>query len=823
MKQIQLYDYQQDMKERIERAFETFRSVMVQMPTGTGKTYLLASVVSEFLSCSKGKVWIVTHRMELVSQIQDTISKFSLAGDLRVRVLSIQWLSRHYRDLNDEPVLIVIDEAHHALADTYKELIVAHPKAKKLGLTATPCRLDRKGFTDLFDVLLQSWSVDRFIAEGHLSLYDYMSVKPDSEDVRMVSSLKKRGADGDYSIREMSEKLDVRPSIERLCDTVLRYAGCKKGIVYAIDIGHAGHIADCYRQNGINAVTISSKTKKNERCSIVEQFKAGHLDVLVNVDLFGEGFDCPDVEFIQLARPTLSLSRYLQQVGRGLRVFHGKKFCLILDNVGSYRLFGLPSDHRDWQAMFDGRTTGKAVVDVEEEALCQSMSASQEYYRITGTGHTEMITLLTHDGQRCLLDATFGYHVMTGIDGKQGVADKYGRETVPYTYNKVELFPYGFARLRSRRKADIERPWIDLVNGVRFDVRPKTVRAGFLEMSTSDGFRLYPRVHTRLMDEDSYTTAAMLRFGIGVGLRFNNYYVQSSEPTKLYIFKEKVYNMTLFADEQGRFFCKKDNEPEMRLVSPAEWETAKAGMDRRMEVFVGDVKRSREHGVFRQCPGWVVENKYCLGNYDELPGFKIMPDVVKGRFELVERCDGRVFRPMSDEWKYISAPAFGLRVGQKTNGKFQVRTDNGRCIPGFREEFDFAELLDGGFIHIVENGLEYWADIQNKWRYFSKPEFVKDGFLYLVRFDNIYIIRNVFSLSGIAFMKDELKTGNGICFLSGNRLILKSNLRTVFKVVRRYADNRHFDICSWNRTDGAEVLLYYDGVNEPKIMKRHAE
>ena len=369
MKEIRLYDYQREMSERIEAAFRSCQSVMVQMPTGTGKTVLLSEVVkSEERRVKNPWVWIVVHRRELVEQIRETLetmlsSPCSTSGtalsllldDSRIKVMSIQWLSRHYQEMEEIPSLIVIDEAHHAVAKTYKEVMDAFPEAKKLGLTATPCRLTRRGFTDLFDVLLQSWSAKKFIADGWLSLYDYMSIREDSEDWRLVNSLKKRGADGDFSLREMSEKLNVQPSIKRLCDTVMRYAANKKGITYAIDIAHAEHIAEAYRQHGINAVAISSKTPLEERKAIIERFKEtsvgdccgkpcyaslgltkplgetlsvdykadvrdktleqkANIQVLVNVDLFGEGFDCPDVEFIQLARPTLSLAKYLQQV-----------------------------------------------------------------------------------------------------------------------------------------------------------------------------------------------------------------------------------------------------------------------------------------------------------------------------------------------------------------------------------------------------------------------------------------------------------------------------------------------------------------------------
>lgn len=509
MKEIRLYDYQAEMKERIDTAFRSYQSVMVQMPTGTGKTILLAEVVkSEKLKGKNTWVWIVVHRRELVEQIRETLDTMLsspsstpntisplFSEDSRIKVMSIQWLSRHYQEMEESPSLIVIDEAHHAVAKTYKEVMDAFSEAKKLGLTATPCRLTRRGFTDMFDVLLMSWSAKRFIAIGRLSLYDYMSIKADSEDQRRILGLTKRGADGDFSLKEMSEKLDVRPSIKRLCETVLRYVADKKGITYAIDITHAEHIAEEYRRHGIMAVAISSKTPLAERKAIIERFKGtsigdhndkpyytslgltkplgetlsadykadvrdktleqtNDIQVLVNVDLFGEGFDCPDVEFIQLARPTLSLAKYLQQVGRGMRVFKGKKYCLILDNVGLYRLFGLPSDDRDWQAMFEGKIAGKGNMIQTEEQYDVAYSIRNKMVSITSDNQTELITVMTHDGQRMDLDAAYGYEIVENEEGLSGVVDKEGNNVLPSIYNKVELKAYGIAKLYSRRKIE---------------------------------------------------------------------------------------------------------------------------------------------------------------------------------------------------------------------------------------------------------------------------------------------------------------------------------------------------------------------------------
>ena len=200
------------------------------LPTGTGKTHLLAAVIYDWLKETEHKsVWIVAHRRELVEQIEETVARYGIPkGDERVKVMSIQWLSRHWEDVKDErPSLIVIDEAHHALAETYKELWLRYPNAKKLGMTATPCRLNRKGFTDLFEVLITSDSIADFIKEGWLSPFDYVSIRPDSEDQRLIDGLEKRGADGDFQVKEMDAVLNRRPTIERLYESVRQYADGK--------------------------------------------------------------------------------------------------------------------------------------------------------------------------------------------------------------------------------------------------------------------------------------------------------------------------------------------------------------------------------------------------------------------------------------------------------------------------------------------------------------------------------------------------------------------------------------------------------------------
>src|SRR5574344_2482536 len=495
MKRICLYDYQREMMARISSALYercgsyvhlgkgakvlTGRSVMVQMPTGTGKTYLMAAVVKEFMRNRKGDVWIIAHRHELVEQIVGAIGRFGMEcsdgkdmeTEARIRVMSIQWLSRHV-DVKASPKLIIIDEAHHALADTYQELWSRYPYAMKLGLTATPCRMQKKGFTNLFDELLMSWSINEFIRKGYLSLYDYVVNGKDSEEQIAIDSLEKHGADGDYSIAEMDSKLNVIPSISRLYYSMEKYAHGKKGIVYAIDIRHAKKIAQYYTARNVKAVAVDSKTPSEKRRQAVENFRRGKIGCIVNVNLFDEGFDCPDVEFIQMARPTLSLSKYMQMIGRGLRVHPDKKTCVIIDNAGLYRMFGRPDEDRKWQEMFEVKIAGKGgrrrkirnevrIVNNEMEVVARH---SQFFRRLSGADdkYYEDVEPFERDGrwglrrgEEIILHPVYRYiSPFVGefctfelIPGYWGVLQRNGKQYIRAEFRAVELFPNGDAIL----------------------------------------------------------------------------------------------------------------------------------------------------------------------------------------------------------------------------------------------------------------------------------------------------------------------------------------------------------------------------------------
>ena len=375
-----LRPYQQKAKQEIFNAWDYVDNVMFQMPTGTGKTRLFTSIIKDIneywhMHPVSARVLVVAHRAELIDQISRNLTRYSITHNtiasgkriihpfkVNVYLASIQTLT-HPANISFARTIdakfVIIDEAHHALAETYKKLWDLYPHSRKLGVTATPWRLNHSGFIDLFNKLVLSMSVKQFIQQGYLSTYKYYSIKSDSYVQRAINKLD-YDKFGDYKEASMEKNMDIGSIRAQLLSSYQAYANGKKGIVYAINIAHAKHICEEYKKIGLTAVSIDSKTKASERESLVNQFKKGDIDVIVNVDIFSEGFDCPDIEFIQLARPTRSLVKYLQQVGRGLRKVEGKESCIILDNVGMYVKFGLPDANRHWRYHFSGHEISEA-------------------------------------------------------------------------------------------------------------------------------------------------------------------------------------------------------------------------------------------------------------------------------------------------------------------------------------------------------------------------------------------------------------------------------------------------------------------------------
>lgn len=400
-----LRPYQQDVKDKIFTLWKSEKNVMLQMPTGAGKTILFSSVINDIIKVPDSKILIIAHRKELLDQISSHLSKYNIEHGIiasnkkrslekNVQVASIQTLThKNNEEITKSfvPDFIVIDEAHHTLANTYDQLWKLYPRSWKLGVTATPCRINGAPFTNHFSELISSLSVKELIEKGFLSDYTFYTENPDSDLSKAILSIKKKSSTGDYRINDLLQNLNVERHVKKLVLSYSTYANGLKGIVYCISIEHAHNICEAYKNIGVVAEYIDSKTPKTEREQIVQDFKDGKIQVLVNVDIFSEGFDCPDVEFIQMARPTWSLSKYMQQVGRGLRTSPGKDKTIILDNAGMYARFGLPSDTRLWNATFAG-------VDFRDHYI-GSVGSKNCYLRLKYENSSQLMLLVYNDGK----------------------------------------------------------------------------------------------------------------------------------------------------------------------------------------------------------------------------------------------------------------------------------------------------------------------------------------------------------------------------------------------------------------------------------------
>ena len=416
-----LRDYQQENKQKIYDAWGCYNSVMLQMPTGTGKTRLFVSIIKDIFHYSRDnkvalKVLVLVHRTELIDQIDEELGyRYNLAHGIiqsgererkiyPVQLASVQTLSRRLDNWTDKEFdFVIVDEAHHIKAESYQKRIRAFPNAKLLGVTATPVRLNGHGFTDTFKELIVSPSVRQFIDEGYLSQYEYYSVARSSFIQKEIDGIKKF-SQGDYAEAELERICDNDRIRAQVVKTYLDFAKGKKGIVYTINKEHNKNLCEEFIENGVHAVAIDSDTPRELRERYIEQFRRGDFEIICNVNLFTEGFDCPDIEFIQLARPTKSLALYLQQVGRGLRISENKEKTLFLDNVGLYNRFGFPSSKRMWKHHFEGKYDGnKTEEEVEgKKDVNIGTTIKRERHQNLEEGHEKVHLIQTTEEKKYL-------------------------------------------------------------------------------------------------------------------------------------------------------------------------------------------------------------------------------------------------------------------------------------------------------------------------------------------------------------------------------------------------------------------------------------
>ena len=390
---IELRKYQLDLLERAEQSLAPGNArVMMQLPTGAGKTVIAAHMLRNYLADGRKAMWI-THRRELAAQTrkmlrssagvnvspQATWERNSPAPHLPngVVIVMAQTASRRavearVWDRYSSDDFLIVDEAHHATARGWERIIRGWP-GRVLGMTATPWRLSiKEGFDHLFGDLICGPQVRELQADGFLC--DATVVAPPDDELIQGGEI---GAIGDYTERGIEQANPPDVMTANALRFWRRQTPNRWTIAYAVSVNHAYNLASVFNDAGVSAKVMLGATPPDERAGIISDFETGKLRVLINVAVATEGFDLPDASCVMIARPTTSLSLYLQMVGRGLRPKPNGGDCVILDLAGNAMKHGLPETYRTWTLSARGAEgDGDAPAIRCEQCYTVSSSAS---------------------------------------------------------------------------------------------------------------------------------------------------------------------------------------------------------------------------------------------------------------------------------------------------------------------------------------------------------------------------------------------------------------------------------------------------------------
>ncbi|MGN0648467.1 MAG: DEAD/DEAH box helicase family protein [Oscillospiraceae bacterium] len=350
----QLRPYQTELVDRVSRSWRTGnKAPCIVLPCGGGKSVIVAEMAKRTAHGGKNILFLV-HRKELCEQILHTFLWWGV--DMRyVRIMMVQ-TACHRLGKIPPPALIITDENHHSKASSYRKIYDYYSDAYRVGVTATPVRLDGSGLSDVNDDLVVGVSAKWLIENHCLAPYDYYA-----PDVADLSTVKIRRGEFDA---KAAEKVMLE---SKVYGDVIRYyrkfADGQQAVCYCTTVKHSQAMAAQFCAAGIDAAHIDGQMKKAERSKIVEQFRRGAIDILCNVDLISEGFDVPDCSCVIMLRPTQSLTLFIQQAMRCMRYRKGKR-AVILDHVGNYDRHGMPDDDREWT--LEGNPKRKGVKQAHE-------------------------------------------------------------------------------------------------------------------------------------------------------------------------------------------------------------------------------------------------------------------------------------------------------------------------------------------------------------------------------------------------------------------------------------------------------------------------
>lgn len=336
---IKLYDYQQNLVDKVRQAYiDGYKSPCVVAPCGSGKSIIIADI-ARMTTTNKKRILFLVHRRELIDQIKDTFIKSNVNLSF-VEFGMVQTIVRRL-DKTVKPDLIIVDENHHSLANSYRKIFDYFSDVLLLGFTATPIRLNGSGLGDINDKLIEEVDAKHLIENNFLSPYKYYAPKLiDTEALKLNSMREFSNSSID---KAMNENKIYGDAIKHYKDL----ANGEQAIVYSHNVEASKQVALEFTQSGINAAHIDGTTPKQERDEIISSFRKGDINVLSNVDIIGEGFDVPDCSTVIMLRPTQSLSLFIQQSMRGMRYRPGKT-SIIIDHVDNVRRHGFPDASRKW-------------------------------------------------------------------------------------------------------------------------------------------------------------------------------------------------------------------------------------------------------------------------------------------------------------------------------------------------------------------------------------------------------------------------------------------------------------------------------------------
>ena len=457
----ELRDYQHQWIKDIWNSWENGnRRVLAQLPTAAGKTVCFAHISHKFFDQGK-QVLVIAHRIELISQAAEKLEQIIgepvgiiKAGVLanperRIQVASVQTLSR--REVLELPInigLLILDEAHHATALSYRRLIEHYESAQILGVTATPQRIDGQGFDDLFDDLVIGIDTAYLIQSGYLSNFRLFATN------QTISTLGVAKSRGDFRAKDLAVAVTSQIGVSEILENYFKYARNLRTVIFACSLEHSRALAAEFSRNYICAEHLDGKTPSQERLEILQRFRNGTTQVITNYEILTEGFDCPNIECVYCVRPTESSTLWLQMLGRVLRTYTLKPTAVIIDITDNWKKHGLPDEARKWTLL------PETISEIQNKGLIQCEHCTHIFKPLTDE-LAKIEAEVDNDGVL--------------IQHHQAICPSCG-QTIDFTTKENPTKP-NFSRIRLRQGFSLALTEIDLsVSTYRLDLVTDTIR-----------------------------------------------------------------------------------------------------------------------------------------------------------------------------------------------------------------------------------------------------------------------------------------------------------------------------------------------------------